>query len=307
MSDGIGRGGNSSRRSPPRHAEDRDSTVTLRSTRGTGLPPRILSSGRGRGGLGIGRGVPRGSGSRNWPVVRPQSGSVPPWANRKAATNIPYTASRLDGPRHEERRQRPGNEALIQPKWERERIRTLSSPPRTMSNSISSASRTNETSLGYSAGPSHQRWMAPGEEPGPSKYSVYEPREELEPPSSSAISSPSTSTCHTQSNTISQDVSNDDMHKSLKLEADSLEPMYTRESSRPATQTEASSSHNIRDEKEDTFMDTPGAGPSRISKTSQNREVAVDNDIKPDLSTMSSKEIPSVPDEDREDGVLAVK
>jgi hypothetical protein len=63
----------------------------------------------------------------------------------------------------------------------------------------------------------------------------------------------------------------------------------------------------MQDEKEDTHMDTPGAGPSRIAETTKSAEIPTEEDVKPDLSNLEEEEIPSVPEEDREDGVLAVK
>jgi len=196
MSDGLGRGGTTSKRSPPRRAEDQDSTVVLRSTRGTGLPPRILSSGRGRG-------VSRGGGLRTWPVVRPQSGSVPPWAHRAKTvdTSVPSRSSMSDGGRVEASSgHRSKREPPTQPKWDREISRTPLQHPRMMSSSPPSASRPNTgASTGYSAGPSHQRWMAPEDQAGPSRYSVPEPQEEHEPNMQSVASSSSTSPSQSQS------------------------------------------------------------------------------------------------------------
>jgi hypothetical protein len=283
MSDGFGRGGTTSKRSPPRQAEDRDSTVVLRSTRGTGLPPRILSSGRGRG-------ASRGGGIRAWPVVRPQSGSVPPWANRGrvADTYIPSRAFGADGGRDEGgSRHTLRKEPPTQPKWDRERSRTPLPPSRMMSSSPPSASRPNTgATSGYSAGPSHQRWMAPEDQAGPSRYSVPEPQEEREPVIRSRASSPSTSRIHSQPNPNS--------------------PATTVVKNEPNLSVDLNT-ETMQDEKEDIQMETPGAGPSRIPEAGQEAGKSLDKDVKPDLLAMEGEEIPSIADEDRQDGVLAVK
>jgi hypothetical protein len=283
MSDGFGRGGTTSKRSPPRQAEDRDSTVVLRSTRGTGLPPRILSSGRGRG-------ASRGGGIRAWPVVRPQNGSVPPWANRGkvADTYIPNRAFGADGGRDEGgRRHMSRKEPPTQPKWDRERSRTPLPPSRMMSSSPPSASRPNTgATSGYSAGPSHQRWMAPEDQAGPSRYSVPEPQEEREPVFRSGASSPSTSRIHSQPNPNS--------------------PVTTVVKNEPNLSVDLNT-ETMQDEKEDIQMETPGAGPSRIPEAGQEAGKSLDKDVKPDLLAMEGEEIPSIADEDRQDGVLAVK
>lgn len=62
----------------------------------------------------------------------------------------------------------------------------------------------------------------------------------------------------------------------------------------------------IQDEKEDIQMDTPGAGPSRSPEPAKEAE-SLGKDVKPDLSTLEGEEVPSIADEDRQDGVLAVK
>lgn len=61
------------------------------------------------------------------------------------------------------------------------------------------------------------------------------------------------------------------------------------------------------DEKEDVYADSPGAGPSKVAGSSRKVEVAEDMDVKPDLAALMEEEIPTILDEDREDGVLAVK
>jgi hypothetical protein len=308
MSNGIGRGGNSLKRSPPRQAEDRDSTVILRSTRGTGLPPRILSSGRGRGGLGIGRGIAKGAGMRAWPVVRPQSGSVPPWANRKMAdTYIPNRAPIADERREEEAGKHGlKKESPTQPKWDRESSRTPIPSSRMMSSSPPSGPRDNGSSLGYSAGPSHQRWMAPGEQAGPSRYSVPEPREERELVVDSTISSPPTSRAE-PTNPNPQTTSTSDIPESSKRKSNPEPVGHVRETNHQPRNMRGPDTYATQDEKEDSYMDTPGAGPSRSPQTVPITEDIMEQDIKPDLSTLEEEELPSIPDEDREDGVLAVK
>jgi hypothetical protein len=307
MSDGLGRGGATSKRSPPRQAEDRDSTVVLRSTRGTGLPPRILSSGRGRG-------AARGRGMRAWPVVRPQSGSIPPWANRGkvADTYIPSRPSFIDEDRVEAgSRYMPRKEPPTQPKWDRERSRTPLQQPRMMSSSPPSGSRPNTgATSGYSAGPSHQRWMAPEDQAGPSRYSVPEPQEEREPVIESGPSSPSTSRTQSQSqsNPNPQDTTNT-VHKSSRSDEE-LDPDKPGHLSGKNSQPNGpldTTTETIQDEKEDMQMDTPGAGPSRFPEPPKEAEESLGKDVKPDLSTLEGEEIPSIADEDRQDGVLAVK
>ena len=306
MSDGLGRGGTNSKRSPPRRAEDQDSTVVLRSTRGTGLPPRILSSGRGRG-------VSRGGGLRTWPVVRPQSGSVPPWANRAKTmeTSFPSRSSMSDGgrveagSRHMSRREPP-----TQPKWDRERSRTPLQHPRMMSSSPPSASRPNAgASTGYSAGPSHQRWMAPEDQAGPSRYSVPEPQQEREPIMTSRASSSSTSRNQSQSDPNAPNATSAVL-KSSRFDTQSHpdKPGHlSRAESQPDVLLELNM-ETIQDEKEDMQMETPGAGPSRAPEPAKEALNSPGRDIKPDLSALEGEEeVPSIADEDRQDGVLAVK
>jgi hypothetical protein len=305
MSDGLGRGGTTSKRSPPRQAEDRDSTVVLRSTRGTGLPPRILSSGRGRGASSRG-------GMRTWPVVRPQSGSVPPWANRSkgADTYIPTHPSLIDEERVEaESRYMPRKEPPTQPKWDRERSRTPLQHPRTMSSSPPSGSRPNTgATSGYSAGPSHQRWTAPEDQAGPSRYSVPEPQAEREPAIESGPSSPSTSRPQAQSNPTTP-ATPGDTHQNPRRETEKEtdRPGHSRVVQPQANDSVDSNTEAIQDEKEDIQMDTPGAGPSGYPGPGKEAEESLGKDVKPDLSTLEGEETPNIADEDRQDGVLAVK
>ena len=61
------------------------------------------------------------------------------------------------------------------------------------------------------------------------------------------------------------------------------------------------------DEKEDVYADSTGAGPSKVADSSKKAEVTEEMDVKPDLAALMEEEIPTILDEDREDGVLAVK
>jgi hypothetical protein len=248
---------------------------------------------------------------RAWPVVRPQSGSVPPWANRGkvADTYIPSRPSYIDEERVEagsgylSRKEPP-----TQPKWDRERSRTPLQHPRMMSSSPPSGSRPNTgATSGYSAGPSHQHWMAPEDQAGPSRYSVPEPQEEREPVIESGPSSPSTSRTQSQSNPNPPATTNS-VHKSSRSDKES-DPDKAGYLSGVKTQPNEPADTNmetVQDEKEDMQMDTPGAGPSRSPEPAKEAE-SLGKDVKPDLSTLEGEEIPSIADEDRQDGVLAVK
>jgi hypothetical protein len=302
MSNGSGRGGYTLKRSPPRQAEDRDAHISHRSTRGTGLPPRILSSGRGKGGAGIGRG-----GVRDCPIVRPQGGSVPPWAmrGRQVDTYIPNASGRGDGMSGWQRFEK---EPPTQPKWDRERSRTPLPHPRMISSSPPSAQRNGVgASLGYSAGPCHQRWMSPHDQAGPSKYSVYEPPEDLGSALPSTTASPSSTPNHSQTNSTRPVVSADEMHKSGQLDIDAPGAGPVRESPAPQPSIQMENASMMQDEKEDAYADSPGAGPSRIADSARKAEAAEEVDVKPDLAALLEAEIPTILDEDREDGVLAVK
>jgi hypothetical protein len=302
MSNGSGRGGYTSKRSPPRQAEDRDAHISHRSTRGTGLPPRILSSGRGKGGAGIGRG-----GIRDCPVVRPQGGSIPPWAmrGRQVDTYIPNASGRGDGMSG---RQRFEKEPPTQPKWDRERSRTPLPHPRMISSSPPSAQRNGVgASLGYSAGPSHQRWMSPHDQAGTSKYSVYEPPEGLGPAMNSTTASSSTTPTHTQIDSTRPIAADKEMHKSGQLDIDAPDAEPVRQSPIPQPPTQVENKNMVQDEKEDVYADSPGAGPSRIADSVRKAEIVEEVDVKPDLAALLEAEIPTILDEDREDGVLAVK
>lgn len=64
----------------------------------------------------------------------------------------------------------------------------------------------------------------------------------------------------------------------------------------------------IQDEKEDMQLETPGAGPSRTPEAAKEAFGSPGRDVKPDLSALEGEEkVPSIADEDRQDGVLAVK
>jgi hypothetical protein len=249
---------------------------------------------------------------RAWPVVRPQSGSVPPWANRSKTvdTYIPSRPSFIDEERVEAgSRYMSREEPPTQPKWDRERSRTPLQHPRNMSSSPPSASRLNTgATSGYSAGPSHQRWMAPEDQAGPSRYSVPEPQEKREPVEQSRASSPSTSRTQSQSKPNPPDTTNS-VHKSSRSDKES-DPDKAGHLSGVKSQPNdlvGTTMDTIQDEKEDMQMDTPGAGPSRSSEPAKKAEEPLGKDVKPDLSTLEGEEIPSIADEDRQDGVLAVK
>jgi hypothetical protein len=251
---------------------------------------------------------------RAWPVVRPQSGSVPPWANRgkTVETYIPSRPSFIDeerveaGSRYMSRKEPP-----TQPKWDRERSRTPLQHPRMMSSSPPSGSRPNTgATSGYSAGPSHQRWMAPEDQAGPSRYSVPEPQEERELVIESAPSSSTTSRAQSQSNSNPPDATNA-VHQSVRGETDPETETDVTGSSRAVTRLPTAlvdtNTEIMQDEKEDIQMDTPGAGPSRFPEPAKEAEESLGRDVKPDLSTLEGEETPSIADEDRQDGVLAVK
>jgi hypothetical protein len=249
---------------------------------------------------------------RAWPVVRPQSGSVPPWANRGkvADTYIPSRPSFIDedrveaGSRYISRKEPP-----TQPKWDRERSRTPLLHSRMMSSSPPSGSRPNTgATSGYSAGPSHQRWMAPEDQAGPSRYSVPEPQEEREPVIKSGTSSPSASRNQSRSSSNPPGATNT-VHKSSRSDAvsDPDKAGHFRVENRQPSPLVDSNTETIQDEKEDMQMDTPGAGPSRSSEPAKEVEESLGKDVKPDLSTLEGEELPSIADEDRQDGVLAVK
>lgn len=121
--------------------------------------------------------------------------------------------------------------------------------------------------------------MSPADQAGPSKYSVHEPQEEREAVMDSAVPSPSTS--------------------EIRAQAD--------RKTTPQLTGDVNSVHALQDEKDDTHMDTPGAGPSRLHQTLYSAQVKTEKDVKPDLSDMMAEELPIVADEDRQDGVLAVK
>ena len=249
---------------------------------------------------------------RVWPVVRPQSGSVPPWANRGKTvdTYIP-SRSMLDGGRDEGgSRYMSRKEPPTQPKWDRERSRTPLPHPRMMSSSPPSGSRPNTgATSGYSAGPSHQRWMAPEDQAGPSRYSVPEPQEEREPVIQSGISS-STSSAHLQSNPNPPDATNTvrrSSHSETEMETDMCKPGPSKGVKRQPSPMVNPNTETMYDEKEDMQMDTPGAGPSRVPGPALEAEQSLGKDVKPDLSALEGEELPNIADEDRQDGVLAVK
>lgn len=248
---------------------------------------------------------------RAWPVVRPQSGSVPPWANRERPvdTYIPSYAGVSDGGRVEDEvggRRWPRKEPPTQPKWDRERSRTPVPRNRMMSSSPPSGSRPSAGhSSGYSAGPSHH-WNSAGDQAGPSKYSVPEPQEELEQVTQSRQSSPSTSKTLLQPNP-NLTPSTSDIKKSFRWETDPEKPGHLREVSQLPTNLEDTNTDAIQDEKEDIQMDTPGSGPSSAQGTADDADSPIEKDVKPDLSALEEEDTPAIPDEDREDGVLAVK
>jgi len=249
---------------------------------------------------------------RAWPVVRPQSGSVPPWANRGKTvdTYIP-SRSMLDGGRDEGgSRYMSRKEPPTQPKWDRERSSTPLTDPRMMSSSPPSGARPNTgATSGYSAGPSHQRWMAPEDQAGPSRYSVPEPQEEREPVIQSEISS-STSSAHSQSNPNPPEATNTvrrSSHSETETEIEMGKTGPSKGVKRQPSPFGNPDTGTIQDEKEDMQMDTPGAGPSSVREPTKEAEELLGKDVKPDLSTMEGEEIPSIADEDRQDGVLAVK
>lgn len=196
-------------------------------------------------------------------------------------------------------------ESPTQPKWDRERSRTPLQHPRMMSSSPPSGSRPNTgATSGYSSGPSHQRWMAPEDQAGPSRYSVPEPQEERELVIESAPSSSTTSRAQSQSSPNPQDATNavHQIVRGEKPDVNGSSRVVTRQPSPlvyPNTET-------IQDEKEDMQMDTPGAGPSRSPEPAKEAE-SLGKDVKPDLSTLEGEGTPSIADEDRQDGVLAVK
>jgi len=248
---------------------------------------------------------------RAWPVVRPQSGSVPPWANRGKTvdTYIP-SHSMLDGGRDEGgSRYMSRKEPPTQPKWDRERSRTPLQYPRMPSSSPPSGSRpiTGATS-GYSAGPSHQRWMAPEDQAGPSRYSVPEPQEEREPVIQSGASS-STSSAHSRSNPNPTDANT--VRRSSLSETETETGMGNtgppKGVKRQPIPLVNQDTETIQDEKEDMQMDTPGAGPSSVREPTKEAEQSLGKDVKPDLSALEGEELPNIADEDRQDGVLAVK
>jgi len=296
MSNGSGGGGNILKRPPPRKPEDRDATISHRSTRGTGLPPPILSSGRGRGRLGIGRG-----GTRECPVVRSQSGSVPPWAmrGRQVDTYIPLASGREDGIPG---RPRFDKEPPTQPKWDREKSRTPLLSSRSMPHSPPpTLSKGTGDSLGYSAGPSHQRWMSPQDQAGPSKYTVNEPSDGL------VSTLPSPSRTQDPSQTERTQPLDDAMQKNTQLDVKPTTSEPLRQSSASQPPNDEENTNMTLDEKEDVYADAPGAGPSKVAGSSGKAEVAEERDVKPDLAALMEEEIPTILDEDREDGVLAVK
>ena len=201
-------------------------------------------------------------------------------------------------------------EPPTQPKWDRERSRTPIPPTRMMSSSPPSASRPNTgASTGYSAGPSHQRWMAPEDQAGPSRYSVPEPQEERDSVMPSGESSLSTSQSQFQSDPNAPNATSAVL-KSSRFDTES-HPGKPGQLSRAGLQADVLPESNmelIQDEKEDMQLETPGAGPSRTPEAAKEGLGSPGRDVKPDLSALEGEEeVPSIADEDRQDGVLAVK
>jgi hypothetical protein len=96
------------------------------------------------------------------------------------------------------------------------------------------------------------------------------------------------------------------MHKSIRWEAGTTDDEHmTRPPDLSETNWEEERSA-IQDEKEDTYLDPPTRTSRKIS-TPRSKEKAVEVDIKPDISAVIEAEVPVILEEDREDGVLAVK
>lgn len=316
MPSGSNTAGGSSKRSPPRKEEDRDATVAYRPSRGLGLPPRIQASeprprggyrDRGRGGASAGAGP---SDFR----VRPSGGSLPPWANRgrQHDTYIPsYMPEDLEPhlpPSRPYSRPPPTG-----PKWEREqsrplvhsaspvRSRTLSSSPVKLDPAVGL-----DTPLKYSSGPSHQRWISP-DQAGPSNYSANEPISETGP------SVPSASPNHLPRRPSSPDHVQDNVKSDRPDIAETRAEHFSPRGSRSPVKTEDRKGKSperwhretAQDEKEDmTMHEEPHTD---VPEVPEEVEQVEELDIKPDQSALDALDLPSIPDEDREEGVLAFK
>jgi len=147
--------------------------------------------------------------------------------------------------------------------------------------------------------------MAPEDQAGPSRYSVPEPQEERELAIESAPSSSSTSRAQSQSYSNPPDATNAGP-QSVRGEPETDATGSSRVVTRQPSPLAYPNTGTIQDEKEDMQMDTPGAGPSRSPERAKEAE-SLGKDVKPDLSTLEGEEVPSIADEDRQDGVLAVK